>query len=462
VSRTTTHDRPIRRDVLAVAAVAVVVRLLWVIPTARTPRGLSDPILYFRSAVAMANGGGYQSLFGEATAYYPPGFPMFLAAQKWLLDLIGLGDHLAFVNGLLGALLGGVAAGALVVAGRRAGVAVARSEPSGRFASTVGLAGGLVFACWPNLVFYSGAVLSEPLFLACFSVFIAAALHVVDDGRLVMAPTIIAGVALGAATLVRPQVLLVVPALAAAWVISRVRWRTVLAGTGILVAGAVVFVAPWTVRNAAVFDTFVPLSTNTGHNLCIGFHEGATGGFAITNACETGQKYVDGPEAERSIDSTTRRRAVDWATSHIGSLPVLSLKKLWYTYDSDTDGLRGVESYEADPFLPDALRTTLKVIATVAYVLIMVGTVVGLVLAAGRGWRRRRDDVGGPALVAMTLASFVVPVFFFGDPRFKVAATPCYAILAGIAAAVLLGRLSPRISRTPPAPPEVPAESAIG
>jgi hypothetical protein len=43
--------------------------------------------------------------------------------------------------------------------------------------------------------------------------------------------------------------------------------------------------------------------------------------------------------------------------------------------------------------------------------------------------------------VAAACTSLLVPVLFFGDPRFKVSAAPLLAVLAGGGAAALMARL---------------------
>jgi 4-amino-4-deoxy-L-arabinose transferase-like glycosyltransferase len=418
----------LRRDVLVVGGVGFLVRLIWVVYSHRAPGGLNDPLLYQRFAQGIARGDGYVSFFGKPTAYYPPGYPYFLGALQWLSNLVGLDDHLTPVAGVVQAVLGGVAAGALVVAGRRLGASWGPSA-----ARRIGIAAGVVLALWPNLVLYAGVLLSETLFVACLAVFLAAALSMTDeDGSLRTAPTIVAAASLGAATLVRPQVLVVLPALVVAWFVARRGWRAVLRDTALLVVGVVVALSPWIVRNAVVLDAFVPLSNNGGDNMCVGFHPGATGHFEVPAYCDTGEFYTDGPAAELRRESETRSLARRWATHHLSALPGLSIRKLWYTYHSDGDGLRAVESYEADRFLPDGLRTLLRWTATIGYLVVVVAAAIGTGATAVRAWRERGRDPVTTAVLAMTALSVLVPIAFFGDARFKVAVTPFLALLAGV------------------------------
>ncbi|MFZ4517588.1 MAG: hypothetical protein ACOYOP_04330 [Microthrixaceae bacterium] len=416
---------PSRRDVLVVAAVAVGVRLVVAALLARAPGGLSDPALYRGFARGIADGRGYVSLLGRPTSYYPPGYPMFLGALQFGVDRIGLRGSLPAAAAVVQAFLGGVGAAAVTVAGGRL-AAVARLRPSPR---SVGVACGLVLALWPNLVAYSAVLLSETLFVALFSVALAAVLVADRDVRWGW-PLVVAAAAFGAATLVRPQVLLCLPAVALAWALARVPWRSVLLGAAVLAAGAVAFVVPWMVRNSVVLGSPV-LSTNTGDNLCIGFRDGATGGFAIAAACDTGTRYVDGPEAEVARDEETQRRAFRWITAHPAELPSLSARKLWLTYRNDRDALAAAESYGETPRMGATTRRVVGAAFDVAWWTIVATAVTGAVVLARSSERR---SVAVVVVVLTTVAGLAVPVLFFGDPRFKMGLAPSVALLAGVGA----------------------------
>lgn len=412
----------------AVAGLAVVVRLAWVAYGMRTPRALADPAIYLYSALQVACGRGYVALSGapcavsdtpHPTSYYPPGYPLYLGAQQWVLKQVGLGSHTLGVTGVVQSLMGGIAVLAVFVVGRRLG---------GR---AVGVAAALVLAFWPNLVVYSGLLLSETLFVMAFAVSLAAVLTMNDQARWHWGRAVVAGGSFGLACMVRPQVLLTVPALALAWAVSRTGWRQVLVRSAVLVVGVVAFSAPWAVRNFAVFGAFVPFSTNGGDNLCVGFHPGANGRFAIPEYCDTGEFYTDSAAAELRRDKETRSRAVEWALEHPGELPALSAKKLWATYRTDADGLYAAVSFGSDQFLGGSYRTAQHVV-DVAWGFLLAAALLGLGLTLARGWGRRRLDPTALCVVLSTLAGAVVPVLFFGDPRFKLGLAPLLAVLAGV------------------------------
>ncbi len=393
------------REVALVAAIALVVRLVVALVWARNPVGLSDPAIYSRFARSIADGDGYRSMLGESTTYYPPGYPYFLGGVQVLADIVGLGNRLALVASIVQSALGAVAAGATAVAGHFVGRLYGRAR-------IVGLVAGLVLALWPNFVLYSTTLLSETLFVALFAISLACLFSLQE----VRSPRpwliILMAASFGLATLVRPQALLVIPAAIIAWLIARLPVRRILVLSASLVLGVVVCVVPWMIRNAVVMNDFVPISTNTGDNLCIGFNDEATGGFGLFDPCATDGGYVDSPEVEVARDSELRSRALRWIVDNPGQIPGLSVSKVRVTFGSDRDSIEAFESYGEGPRMGDGVRSALGTFMDVAWWAIVAMSLVGIIslLSADR-LRSPQAQV----LLWTTLAGLVVPVAFFGD-----------------------------------------------
>jgi 4-amino-4-deoxy-L-arabinose transferase-like glycosyltransferase len=427
------EDRPVPwqpdRTGWVVIALGVGVRLAWATVGARMPRILADPALYHQAALRIASGQGYRSFNGEPTSYYPPGYPWFLGSLQWLLERVGLGESTIGAVAVLQSLLSGVAIAAVMVAGRAL---------AGRRA---GIAAGVTLALWPNVVFHASLMLSETLFVTLLSLALAAMLTMVHADRLLPCRAVVAGTAIGCAMLVRPQVLVVVVAAVLGWALSGLGLRDVLRRSSVLVVGVVVIVSPWTIRNAVVLDAFVPVSTNDGDNLCVGFHAGATGHFDIPEACDTGEFYIDGPEAELRRQSETRQRAIDYIVENPSELPGLSWKKLYWTYRSDDDAVVASQSFGHDRWLEGAPRRVVSTVGTIGYLVAMAATVAGAGILLTRRWRSRPRDPAVRIVMWGTLFSSLVPVLFFGDSRFKVASVPFYVLLAGVALAAPFGSL---------------------
>lgn len=451
---------PISGSWAVVAAVAAVPRVVWAFMVARAPVGLFDPAVYLAAAENIAAGRGYRSLTGTFTSYFPPTYPFFLGALRWIVDLVGLDSHFFVLVGIVQALLGVLAClGVMFIADRIAG----------RFA---GVTAGLLTALWPNLIIHGSLLLSETLFIAlligCLVVLVRALERWSGSG---MGPSdghhrkqpdpsavlliVAAGTLCGLAVLTRPQAgLLVVPALVLAGLLSGAGIRRSALAAALLTMGILLMVLPWGVRNQVRLGSFVPVSTNTGDNLCIGFNPEANGGFAMAPACQADTSYTDGPRAEVSRYRELLESAFTWARSNSGRLAHLSLSKVRITFGSDADGVRVTESFGEDPFLGDRLRSRLTMMSNVYYFGVLALALVGAWLLASDMRRGRvaqvpdsdAEPAGDPPepnpidpakvlgwMVLLIVASSVlVPVLSFGDPRFKVPFEPLLAILAAV------------------------------
>jgi 4-amino-4-deoxy-L-arabinose transferase-like glycosyltransferase len=236
----------------ALAAILVVALLARIAVVLATPdfKPIFDAADFHRHAASLAAGDGYPSpQLGTTgpTAFRPPLYPVALA----VVQKLG-GGHDA--ERLLGVLLG-VATVLLtyLIASRLWG------------ARAAAVAGGIA-ALFPPLVFLNASLLSEVLFLPLALASVLAALRYRDDRRLRWAA--LAGVLCGLAVLTRTNGLPLVLALAAGvWVGRPWRSRAALTAPAAVVLASVLVLAPWVVRNAAVFDRFVGLGTGAGYAL---------------------------------------------------------------------------------------------------------------------------------------------------------------------------------------------------
>lgn len=397
----------------AAALVALVLRVAWGLWVDRPPEAFIDPARYVGYGRAIADGRGMiEPLTGRPTAYYPPGYPWFVGIVTWLgqpftdsvVTLVVLVQAvLGSVSVLLGALIG------RVLAGRRAGIVAA-----------FGL------ALYPNLVFHSGAVLGETLYNVLFLAFCATVVTAPWPEGLTTRRVLGAGLLLGLAVLVRPISLAIIPVAALAWWVGTRQLRVVVRSTLVLTVAVVAAIVPWTVRNAVRMDAFVPISTNTGENLCIGHAAGATGSFTLQSECDTKASLMDGPAGEVAADREKQRIAFRAMADRPGREPHLLWKRFWYTWvrDGDHDGMLAVQSYRRDRFIPVPTERRLGRVADYAYWFVCAGGVLGA-LALVR--RRRGVDV---FLLGSALMTAAVPLAFFGDARFKVPVMPLLIIMA--------------------------------
>jgi 4-amino-4-deoxy-L-arabinose transferase-like glycosyltransferase len=408
-----------RSALVAVVALAVALRVAWCAAYAREAPGLADPGFYRLLAVQLADFDGYV-LEGRPTAYYPVGYPAVLGAVFWAGGAVGLESSRALTGMVVAVnLVAGVAGVgfAFLLARRTAG-------------ATAGIAAAAVVAAMPNLVFHSAVALSETLFIAlvlAFALVLAGApWESTGPGRRRL---LVAGALLGAAALVRPVALPVLPLLVLVWRSASLPTRRAIRDIAAVAVAAVVVILPWTIRNAVRMDAFVPISTNTGDNLCMSRQPDAHGGFLLTAHCFGGPEIeaLVRPGYETRRDARARRLAFEFVREHPSREVRLWLDRLGASFRHDHDALDAVEGYGEGAFLSRGERDVYRRLADGAwYVVGVAGAAATVAVVALR--RLRRDPRA--VLLVVTAVGLLLPiVLFFGDPRFKVPAVPFLALL---------------------------------
>lgn len=399
------------RSLVAVGIVALILRVAWVIIAAREPTFLGDPLIYRNYGLSLAEGQGYVSLFsGEPTAYFPPGYPFFVGAVTFMeqhLPSPDLPTTLGFVQALAGTTT------VLLT------MSVARRWWGARSAVAVGLA----LALAPNLIIHSALLLSETLHMLVVSAILWMAVAATEATR--PAPYSAAmGVLLGLSVLIRPQGALIGVVILAYWWFAGARLRHRI-GPPLLAAGcALATVVPWTVRNAVVMESFVPVSTNVGDNLCIGFGPDAYGGFRLAEDCRVESRLEDGSRSEVLHNDQTTRIALE----AIADDPVRAIaqtpERLWGTVSSDHDGVTATLEFGTSTWLSSSTERILSTVSDLWWF-----TIAGAAVAATLRFRLWRDG-RGLLLLGCTLATFAAPALSFSDPRFKLPALVFIALLA--------------------------------
>jgi len=413
------------RQLLAVVVLAgFVLRVAWVLWASREPQDIFlDPTRYLGYAREIAAGHGMtEPLTSAPTAYYPPGYPWFLGIVTWLTQPFT--DEPWLVAGLVQALLGAASIGLVAsVAKRLAG-------------TTAALLGAVLYALYPNLIFHTGALLGETLYNFLFLAFLALLLSRPWDAAFSTARILGCGVLLGLAVMVRPISLAVIPIVALCWLWSRKDYRVTLRFTVVLVIGVVACIVPWTIRNEIRLHALVPISTNTGDNLCIGHADGATGAFQPVDACQTHFDFKDGIPAELGSDKEKQRIALRGMVDHLDREPWLLWRRTYYMWvrDGDHDGLFAVQEYRHNRWMALPTESRLIWIADRYYWLVVAAGLVGLVQLT------RRKEPEAFVLVGSTIMTAAVPLMFFGDQRFKVPVIPLLIIAAACLADGTWGR----------------------
>jgi 4-amino-4-deoxy-L-arabinose transferase-like glycosyltransferase len=386
-----------------------------VLYAAREPRGFHDPTLYEAFAARIADGHGYTAANGEATTYYPVGYIGALGAVVWLVGQTPIPENVSMTAAVFNLVLGVGAVALTFEVGRRL------------FDNRIGLIGAAVLALWPNLIFHTAVILTETLFI--FLVMAAVLLLVAipaSTERIRWRRLTVFGAILALSALVRPISLTLIPVLLVVLVVAGTGWRSAIGYAGAATLAVVFVLMPWTIRNVRATDSFVPISTNLGDNLCMSRHTGATGEFQAGPACAVRARGLKTPEYEVEVNNTNIRRAVRFVRGHPLTEAKLVFLRGFHTVKNDHDGLLASESYGADPFIPSTWRRVLEVAADAYF---FVAVALGLMAVPAFVGRRPPWRLFF-LLAAAALA--VQPLIFFGDPRFHVPVLPFVAVLAAV------------------------------
>ncbi len=403
---------------ITVVVLGFVLRLGWLFYALRDPVGLGDPHFYASSAERIAAGRGYVLESGEATALWPPGYSYALAVPTWILR------HTPVPGGTV------EAAAALNLVVGTLTIAIVGLMARRMIGQTGGVVAAGLTACFPSLVMFTATVLTETLFtfLAMGSIAIMVWVPWKRTGNWVVLPSgrrlVAAGAVAGLASLVRPTFLpslLLVPV--AIWITSRDRGLTVRRSAAFLVP-IVAVMGTWTVRNAVAMDAFVPVSTNTGYNLCIGNNPDAIGAYNTSPYCFDGLPLDDSTHAELERNDVTTERGKEWILENPADQFSLVPLRVFRLLANDSSGVTAVLSYGLDPWMSQSELIWWSSIADAYYFGVLAIAVLGALTWRSDGDRRK-------LLLMLILAGAVLAVIpFFGDTRFKVPMMPLVAIFA--------------------------------
>jgi 4-amino-4-deoxy-L-arabinose transferase-like glycosyltransferase len=415
-----------------------------------------DAAAYAAIAANLEEGEGFTVGAGatQPSSNYSPGLPLFVAG---LYELTG-GTHERFARVVL-ALIGTLAVLFTYLIGRRlAGPAA-------------GLIGAAAVAIYPALLEYQGMLMSEPLAATLLSGAVLAMLwagarqSTAARGScpgggdpagevFVLGPPppghprvrwLLPGLLLGALALVRPEYLGVALLLGVIVFLGGARgdWRNLLTQALILLAGVVLIVVPWTVRNAVALDRVVSISTGGGQVLFAGTYLPSDGDPEKVGA-EVVKRHpgLFGPHAverlrlEQILARLAAERYPDLETDQ--ALSRMGREQLWDDLTEEPLELGGFVVAKAWRVWAHGARTVMRAPGWKVFhwALVALG-LLGLGLLA---WRRRWEAlILGTVLVAITALSAIL----VASPRRVLVMLPLVAALAGVAATWLWSRLIP-------------------
>jgi hypothetical protein len=380
-----------RRDPVVVTGLALAARLGVVAWAAGSIPPKADGEYYHLLAARIASGQGYTWLWPDGVvtpaAHYPVGYPALIAAAYLVF---GAQPVVAMVvNAILGT----------------AGAWAAHDLLSRATSRRLALAGGIAVALHPALVPYTAALMTEGVTAALIVIAAALAARALDawagsastsaSRRPAIAWFVACGLVMGAATLVRPQSLVLVPVLGC--LSARATLRSRISGAIVMTMVAVAVCAPWTARNCKQMERCALVSVNGGWNLAIGTQ--TTGGgwqeMAVPEACK--EVFAEAAKDEcfgRAARETIAADPVAW----LSRAPA----KLRVTFDYF--GAAPWYLHEANPErFPYRAKVALGAVETIASRVLLLAALVAVRKLEGPR-RLLREAVTGVGLIACFLA----------------------------------------------------------
>jgi 4-amino-4-deoxy-L-arabinose transferase-like glycosyltransferase len=412
---------------LGIFLLALALRLAWIssVDPSPTDGRFDDSTWYHYSAVGIAEGRGYTLWFNSPpfcsdesdvrcspqpppTAFWNVGYPLILAA---LYKVVGPS---VLAAKLLNVLLSASTCLLAYVVGTRV------------FNRRVGLVGAFLLALFPGQIFYSTLLMTEVISAFLLILLLALVLTLTIDSISWRAIVLI-GLLLGAAALVRGEMVLLFLPLIIVWAVAHRSVGKALRYGVVAVAAAALVLLPWTVRNWVRLGYPVALSTGSADNLLAGHWSGADGLGTFTTGTEVNLKYADVPYPEREVRvyKEETRRAVSYALRHPARELELIPKKLFdfYFYHGDSRSVDLMQVYK--PPLGETAENGLGTAANCYYYAVMAAAAFGAPL-----WFSRRDPRKLLLVFAVLYYSFMFGFVFIGEPRFHNALVPVIALFA--------------------------------
>ncbi len=400
-----------------IVGVALAIRVVWVLVFQTAP--VYDPKNYDILAWRLASGQGYVNADGESTAFWPVGFPAFLAAVYLVFGYSWTAAGI--VNGFLGSIS--------VLMTYRLAREVLSSQSSLVAAGVVALLPSQILSLTATL---RSEVLHTVLTLIALIVMF----------RVMRSPTwknaVLLGLLIGVSVYVRP-ILTLFPVLAAMLLILKgVRAKSAISLSAIMLGVMLIVLSPWTLRNFLVMGEFSLTATNGGYTFYIGNGPEATGRFTpINHFCKHCHMDISPSEvAARNVGfnefyyySELEQQYYGYrlGLEHIFNHPIQALSllpvKFFYLWASDR--------YNIEPgIIPESYREivpALRVIAQGYWTIIVIGAALAAISRPILGYWLRFPA----ALLPMTLLYWsVFHMMFHGEGRFHAQMIPVVIIVA--------------------------------
>ncbi len=398
-------------------ALALVLRVAWVLQVDRSGFVLNDAAIYNAQGVSINQGLGFRPIYGGVSAQWPPGYGVVLAGVYFVFGMRPLAGELA------NAVFGAFAVVLLIVLAERL------------FGRRTACIAGCWLAIMPGPILWTDVLVTETLFTMLFVLlFVVLAYGPLSPGRAADRPVwpwlVALGLVIGVAANVRGEAMTwgLLP-IVYFWRV--VPWRTLVGRVAVIGLVACLALAPWTIRNAVRVGALVPTGTNASHTLWSGHNPGATGGQTYPP-----DEYFDrftqtAPERELESAAALRSDAIDYMLSHpLRELQLIPLKLIHLNRGDSYafDWVNAVPEGEAPPVSRINVER-IGVIADAFYFTLLATTLAASVVLGRRFWRDRTMRC---LAASFCTALFLYGFMYYGNYRYRLPFEPLMILVSAV------------------------------
>jgi 4-amino-4-deoxy-L-arabinose transferase-like glycosyltransferase len=454
-----------RNKVIGCLLLTILVRVIWVMASWDFAPRIDNRDYLQRAVYLFHNGHFLPVVFGHhvfADAYWPPVFPVFLAALVYVhqglheLGLLGplhqmfssqnynAGPALPFIRFMR------IAAGTVTAFGVLPLIWIARRI----FGDRIAIISGVLYAIFPPIVYVADSLYSEALFTPLLLCSVAAAIKYRETRRWWW--LLLTGVITGVAGLTHSDGLVLVLPLGVAVLVpldatGHGSWRALrdyrsasgwwlrirrLWPLAVLVAAALVTISPWTIRNEIDLHAFVPVSDSSGRTLAGVYNSYSAhdpdqpGAFhkQFVNVAPYRELFKKYPSPTPAQSSAQVHAAIDYVRAH----PLYPLRvAYWNTVRIlELTGGRGTE----ERAVREGINLPFAWVGDIAFwivgIIALFGAFSGTMRRSGNRW-----------IWLVPLTMYVAVVFInTSTPRFRDPIDPFIVLAAAVALGTWWGR----------------------
>lgn len=420
--------------------IAILLRCMWILLIKTNP--VSDSSWYYEKGLDIASGKGY-TIEGIPTAYYPVGYPVFLAI---IFKLFGDNLFIAKIANII--LYAGILYFGYFISKKIFSTENTLSPENETNVTSnsefIGRITLFTLAIYPNNIAYSSVLATESLFLFLFLG--GTCLFIISKGR--FWHLFISGIIWGMMCLVRPQGFFIPLIIVLTLIVSNK--RTLLFKLKILLVVytfLIIAMLPWLIRNYYVFHDYFIISTNDGINLLIGNNPYSTGEYLLDDKviayCWDRDNLYASPDSlvknlsnskywtsfgfknENIANKKLRSKALDYVIHNPLEVIKLLPKKLWFNYKRGSGGIGwNLAEYSASSNFKQSCMNIFKKITNFFYYLVIIFSIAYIFRCLYKIYIKKQKLRFPTTGLWLVLYFSLLVLIYFGSYRFHLPLVP--------------------------------------